>query len=168
MADIENCMELEGDIDVCMIDDEEKVIKDSNPDDQSVNDDNIDQMQTDMIPTPASVTGNQIEDVTDQSQNCTEEMSDSKKLSSDCSTHAVSKPTAALPKSLLQNSADRIYQDNVTDDGYGVTNESYDKSNNSSSSSSEDDDDDDYDSQDDVFKRFYFESDHLAFKHNKE
>ena len=37
-----------------------------------------------------------------------------------------------------------------------------------SSSGSDDEEEEFYDNQDDVFKRFYFESDHLAFKHNKE
>lgn len=40
--------------------------------------------------------------------------------------------------------------------------------NESDSDSISSDDEEFYDVQDDVFKRFYFESDHLAFKHNRE
>ena len=37
-----------------------------------------------------------------------------------------------------------------------------------SSSSESDNEDENYCENDDVFKRFYFESDHLALKHNRE
>ena len=46
--------------------------------------------------------------------------------------------------------------------------EPLDSRSNSSSSESDYEDEDYCENDDDVFKRFYFESDHLALKHNRE
>ena len=49
-----------------------------------------------------------------------------------------------------------------------IIKEYHDSKSDSTSCDSDDEDDDYYENDGDVFKRFYFESDHLAFKHNRE
>ena len=62
----------------------------------------------------------------------------------------------------------RPLQNNFIDIKEDAAKEYHENNTDSSSCDSDDEDDDYYENDGDVFKRFYFESDHLAFKHNRE